>query len=167
MRSATFGGDRRLSSAPFVVTQYLASMLGFSQAGSDLGGITTRVVVFRGLEIRPAERAQRVLVRVKLTYGEREAEAEEKGPDTLRNRVEAAARATAACLDELVPDNSLALEGAQLVEAFERRCGFVAVHGLGGRVAPQNVVNHYSTISYDCDAGHPPYGRGPLADYRF
>ena len=94
-----------------------------------------RVVVFRGLEIRPAERAQRVLVRVKLTYGEREAEAEEKGTDTLRNRVEAAARATAACLDELVPDNSLALEGAQLVEAFERRFVFVAVHGLGGREA--------------------------------
>jgi len=94
-----------------------------------------RVVVFRGLEIRPAERAQRVQVRVKLTYGEREAEAEEKGTDTLRNRVEAAARATAACLDELVPDNSLALEGAQIVEAFERRFVFVAVHGLGGREA--------------------------------
>ncbi len=94
-----------------------------------------RVVVFRGLEIRPAERPQRVLVRVKLTYGEREAEAEERGTDTLRNRVEAAARAAAACLDELVPDNSLALEGAQLVEAFERRFVFVAVHGLGGREA--------------------------------
>ena len=94
-----------------------------------------RVVVFRGLEIRPAQHAQRVLVRVKLTYGEREAEAEEKGTDTLRNRVEAAARAAAACLDELVPDNSLALEGAQLVEAFERRFVFVAVHGLGGREA--------------------------------
>ena len=94
-----------------------------------------RVVVFRGLEIRPAERPQRVLVRVKLTYGEREAEAEERGTDTLRNRVEAAARAAAACLDELVPDNSLALEGAHLVEAFERRFVFVAVHGLGGREA--------------------------------
>lgn len=94
-----------------------------------------RVVVFRGLEIRPAERPQRVLVRVKLTYGEREAESEERGTDTLRNRVEAAARAAAACLDELVPDNSLALEGAQLVEAFERRFVFVAVHGLGGREA--------------------------------
>jgi hypothetical protein len=94
-----------------------------------------RVVVFRGLEIRPAERPQRVLVRVKLTYGEREAEAEERGTDTLRNRVEAAARAAAACLDELVPDNSLALEGAQIVEAFERRFVFVTVHGLGGREA--------------------------------
>jgi hypothetical protein len=94
-----------------------------------------RVVVFRGLEIRPADRAQRVLLRVKLTYGEREAEAEEKATDTPRNRVEAAARAAAACLDDLIPDNSLALDGAQIVEAFEKRFVFVAVHGLGGREA--------------------------------
>lgn len=94
-----------------------------------------RVVVFRGLEIRPADRAQRVVLRVKLTYGEREAEAEERATDTPRNRVEAAARAAAACLDDLIPDNSLALDGAQIVEAFEKRFIFVAVHGLGGREA--------------------------------
>jgi hypothetical protein len=94
-----------------------------------------RVVVFRGLEIRPAERAQRVTLRVKLQYGDREAEAEERATDTPRNRVEAAARAAAACLDDLIPDNSLALDGAQIVDAFERRFVFVAVHGLGGREA--------------------------------
>ncbi len=94
-----------------------------------------RVVVFRGLEVRPAERPQRVLVRVKLAFGEREAEAEELGTDTVRNRVEAAARATATCLDELLPDNSIALEGAQLIDAFDRKFVLVAVHGLGGREA--------------------------------
>jgi len=31
-----------------------------------------RVVVFRGMEVRPADRPQRVLVRVKLAFGERE-----------------------------------------------------------------------------------------------
>lgn len=94
-----------------------------------------RVVVFHNLEVRPAERPQRVRLRVRLSYGDREAEAEETGTDTVRNRVEAAARAAAACLDELIPDNSIALEGAQFIEAFDREFVLVAVHGLGGREA--------------------------------
>lgn len=94
-----------------------------------------RVVVFQNLELRPGERRQRVQVRVRLSYGDREAEAEEVGTDTVRNRVEAAARAAATCLDELIPDNSIALEGAQFIEAFDRKFVFVAVHGLGGREA--------------------------------
>ena len=96
---------------------------------------TRRVVVFRGLEVRPADRPQRVLVRVRLAFEDREAEAEEQGTDTMRNRVEAAARAAALCLDELLPDNSVALEGAQIIEAFDRKFVLVAVHGLGGREA--------------------------------
>ena len=94
-----------------------------------------RVVSFRGLEVRPSERPQRVVVHVKLAFEEREADAEEVGTDTPRNRIEAAARAAAACLDELLPDNSIALEGAQIIEAFERKFVLVAVHGLGGRDA--------------------------------
>src|SRR2546426_8397381 len=64
-----------------------------------------RVVVFQGLEVRPAERAQRVVVRVRLSFEDKQAEAEEQGTDTVRNRVEAAARAAAGCLDDLLPDN--------------------------------------------------------------
>ena len=94
-----------------------------------------RVVIFKGLDVRPAQRAQRVLVRVKLAFEDREAEAEEQGTDTQRNRVEAAARAASLCLDELLPDNSIALEGAQIVDAFDRKFVMVAVHGLGGREA--------------------------------
>ncbi len=94
-----------------------------------------RVVVFRSLEVRPAERPQRVQVRVKLAFGDKEAQADEVGTDTTRNRVEAAARAAAACLDTLLPDNSIALEGAQIIEAFDRKFVLVAVHGLGGREA--------------------------------
>src|SRR5438034_9068324 len=94
-----------------------------------------RVVVFQGLEVRPAERAQRVVVRVRLSFEDKQAEAEEQGTDTVRNRVEAAARAAAGCLDDLLPDNSIALEGAQLAEAFDRNFVLVAVHGLGGREA--------------------------------
>ena len=94
-----------------------------------------RVVVFQGLEVRPAERQQRVLVHVKLSFQDRQAEAHEQGTDTPRNRVEVAARAAATCLDELLPDNSIALEGAQIIDAFDRKFVLVAVHGLGGREA--------------------------------
>src|SRR5213076_1487668 len=94
-----------------------------------------RVVMFQGLEVRPGPRPQRVVVRVKLSFEGKDAEAEEQGTDTMRNRVEAAARATALCLDQLLPDNSIALEGAQIIEAFDRKFVFVAVHGLGGREA--------------------------------
>lgn len=94
-----------------------------------------RVVMFRSLEVRPSERPQRVLVRVRLAFGEREAEAEEQGTDTMRNRVESAARAAATCLDDLLPDNSIALEGASIIDAFDRKFVMVAVHGLGGREA--------------------------------
>ena len=94
-----------------------------------------RVVVFKTLEVRPSDKPQRVHLMVKLSYGEKEAHAQELGTDTVRNRVEAAARATAACLDHLLPDSSIALEGAQIIDAFDRKFVLVAVHGLGGREA--------------------------------
>jgi hypothetical protein len=94
-----------------------------------------RVMTFKGLEVRPADKQQRVVVTVRLAFEDKEHEAEETGTDTPRNRVETAARAAAACLDELLPDNSIALEGAVIVEAFERKFVFAAVHGLGGREA--------------------------------
>ena len=94
-----------------------------------------RVVIFQGLEVRPSERPQRVRIRVRLSFEGKDAEAEEQGTDTVRNRVEAAARAASLCLDELLPDNSVALEGAQIIEAFDRTFVLVAVHGLGGREA--------------------------------
>jgi hypothetical protein len=94
-----------------------------------------RIVVFKGLEVRPAEKPGRVQMKVKLAFGETEAESQELGTDTMRNRVETAARAAAACLDQLLPDNSIALEGAQILDAFDRKFVLVAVHGLGGREA--------------------------------
>src|SRR2546425_683595 len=94
-----------------------------------------RVVVFQQLEVRPSERPQRVLVRVRLSFEGRDATAEEQGTDTMRNRVEAAARAASLCLDQLLADNSVALEGATIIDAFDRKFVLVAVHGLGGREA--------------------------------
>ena len=46
-----------------------------------------RVVIFQGLEVRPSERPQRVQIRVRLSFEGKEAEAEEQGTDTARNRV--------------------------------------------------------------------------------
>src|SRR5207247_5916287 len=94
-----------------------------------------RGVVCQGLEVRPSERPQRVLVRVKLSFEGKEAAAEEQGTDRMRNGVEAAARAASLCLDELLADNSVALEGATIIDAFDRKFVLVAVHGLGGREA--------------------------------
>jgi hypothetical protein len=36
-------------------------------------------------------------------------------------------------IDRLLSDFSIALEGAKIVEAFDRQFAFVAVQGLGGR----------------------------------
>src|SRR5882724_1391203 len=63
-----------------------------------------RVVIFQGLEVRPSERPQRVIVRVKLSFEGKEAEAEEQGTDTVRNRGEAAGRARGAVADRDVRD---------------------------------------------------------------
>lgn len=51
--------------------------------------------------------------------------------------MEAAAKAAVTVLDRLLADVSasvaLGLEGARIVEAFERQFAFVGVQGLGGR----------------------------------
>ena len=47
--------------------------------------------------------------------------------------MEGAAKAAVTVLDRLLTDFSLALEGAKIVEGFDRSFAFVAVQGLGGR----------------------------------
>src|SRR5256714_2571553 len=94
-----------------------------------------RVVVFKSLEVRPSEKPQRVQVRVKLAFGEKEAQAEELGTDTTRNRVEAAARAAAAGLGDLLPGNPPPLPGEALTAAFGREILCGAAHGRGSRLA--------------------------------
>jgi hypothetical protein len=59
--------------------------------------------------------------------------AEEEASDTPRSRVEGAARASITVLDRLLTESSVALEGAKIVDAFDREFAFVAVQGLGGR----------------------------------
>jgi len=91
-----------------------------------------------------------VIVRVKLSYEGKEAEAEEQGTDTVRNRVEAAARAASRCLDELLPDNSIRARGATIIDAFDRKFVLVAVHGWAG-------------ARRSCSPGRARSGRAPSA----
>jgi hypothetical protein len=83
--------------------------------------------------VAPGRRPHRITLAVTLSYRGQTETAEEESSDTPRSRVEGAAKAAVAVLDQLIADHSIALEGAKIVEAFDREFAFVAVHGLGGR----------------------------------
>jgi hypothetical protein len=92
-----------------------------------------RAVLFENLQVSPGRRPHRIMITVTLSFrGQRES-ADEESSDTPRSRVEAAAKAAVTVLDRLMTDHSVALEGAKIVEAFDREFAFVAVQGLGGR----------------------------------
>ena len=96
-------------------------------------GVPPRAVLFEGMTVAPARRPHRVGMVVTLSFGGQTESAEEESADTPRARVEAAARAAVQVLDRLLPDHSVALEGARIVDAFERQWVFAGVQGLGGR----------------------------------
>jgi hypothetical protein len=95
--------------------------------------VLQRAVLFESLTVAPGKRPHRISISVTLSYMGQTETAEEESSDTPRNRVEAAAKASVTVLDRLLEDSSLALEGAKIVEAFDREFAFVAVQGLGGR----------------------------------
>jgi hypothetical protein len=88
-----------------------------------------RTVLFENLSVAPG----RIAISVTLSYHGQVETAEEEATDTPRSRVEAAAKAAVTVLDRLLTDSSIALEGAKIVEGFDREFAFVAVQGLGGR----------------------------------
>ena len=94
-----------------------------------------RAALFESLFVSPGKRPHRVLITVGLSFAGRTATAEEESSDTPRSKVEAAARAAIHVLDQLLSDHSVALEGAKIMEAFDREFVMVAVQGLGGREA--------------------------------
>jgi hypothetical protein len=95
--------------------------------------VLQRSVLFEALTVAPGKRPHRIMISVTLSLLGQTESAEEESSDTPRNRVEAAAKASVTVLDRLMADSSLALEGAKIVEAFDREFAFVAVQGLGGR----------------------------------
>ena len=92
-----------------------------------------RALLFENLSVAPGKRPHRIAITVTLSYRGQTETAEEEASDTPRSRVEGAAKASVTVLDRLLTDSSIALEGAKIVEAFDREFAFVAVQGLGGR----------------------------------
>lgn len=92
-----------------------------------------RTCLFENLVVSPGRRPHRIMIAVSLSFRGTMEAAEEESSDTPRSRVEAAAKAAVTVLDQLLEDHSMALEGAKIVEAFDREFAFVAVQGLGGR----------------------------------
>lgn len=91
-----------------------------------------RAVLFDGCRVVPG-RKHRIEVHVSLTFDGRTASGMEECADTPKSRIEAAARAAANVVDQLLGDHSVELEGAKIIEAFEKQFVVAAVHGLGGR----------------------------------
>jgi len=102
------------------------------QEDAILARVSKRVVTFKGLEVRPGVRPQRVAVRVKLGFGDREAEMEEQGTDTMRNRVALSGPAVARQLDRARGrDDHRRLRSQVRARggARARRAGGTAAHG--------------------------------------
>ncbi|HLB54495.1 MAG TPA: hypothetical protein VJK71_05260 [Gemmatimonadales bacterium] len=94
-----------------------------------------RSVLFEAIQVTPGRRPGRSQVQVVLTCLGKQEGAEEEGPDTLRGRVEAAARATVAVLDRWLSKGSLALEGAKVMEVNDRTLVFTTIQAVNGRDA--------------------------------
>ena len=95
--------------------------------------VLQRTLLFENLAVAPGKRQHRISITVTLSYRGQTESAEEESSDTPRSRVEAAAKAAVGVLDRLLTESSVALEGAKIVECFDREFAFVAVQGLGGR----------------------------------
>jgi hypothetical protein len=97
--------------------------------------VLRRSGLFENLTVAPGRRPHRIQITVTLSFRNMTETAEEESSDTPRSRVEAAAKAAVTVLDRLLADQaaSVALEGAKIVEVFDREFAFVGVQGLGGR----------------------------------
>ncbi len=95
--------------------------------------VLQRALLFENMAVAPGRRAHRIMITVTLSFRGQTESAEEETSDTPRSRVEAAAKASVTVIDRLLAESSIALEGAKIVEAFDREFAFVAVQGLGGR----------------------------------
>ena len=110
-----------------------------------------RAALFDSLVVAPGKRPHRISITVTLAFGEQNAVGEEESSDTPRSRVEAAARAAVSALDQLLQDNSVALEGSKIIEAFDREFVMVAVQGLGGREV--GAADGHRRNQRECRAG--------------
>lgn len=97
----------------------------------DEGEASRRQLLFEDVEVRRSRTAG-VTCRVTLRKAEESFVGEAEGLETQRSRVELAARAALAAIGQ-ASDDTLALDGAKLVGAFDRQFVFVGVTGRMGR----------------------------------
>ena len=96
-----------------------------------------RLLIFEDVEVRRS-RSRGVLCRVTLSRDGQEYLGEAEGQETERSRIELAARATLQAIGSAMKstpggERSLALEGAKLIDAFDREFVFVSVSARVGR----------------------------------
>lgn len=92
-----------------------------------------RSILFEGLTVSPAARGHRVTIAVTLSVDGLEVAGSEEVADTQRARVEGAARATVAVLEQSLTRHSLMLEGAKIVAELDQTVVLAVVRGMGGR----------------------------------
>jgi hypothetical protein len=112
-----------------------------SMAPSVLASTARRLLVFEDVEVRRS-RARGVLCRVTLMRDGTEYVGESEGQESERSRVELSARATLQAIATATTatpggEKSIALEGAKLIDAFDRAFVFVS---LSARVGREPVV---------------------------
>lgn len=112
-----------------------------SMAPSVLASTARRLLVFEDVEVRRS-RARGVLCRVTLTRDGTEYFGESEGQESERSRIELSARATLQAIATATTatpggEKSIALEGAKLIDAFDRAFVFVS---LSARVGREPVV---------------------------
>ena len=96
-----------------------------------------RLLIFEDVEVRRS-RSRGVLCRVTLSCEGQDFVGEAEGQETERSRIELAARATLQAIGAAIKstaggERSLALEGAKLIDAFDREFVFVSVSARLGR----------------------------------
>jgi hypothetical protein len=118
-------------------------MGGASRAGLAIASIgeapsaSRRVLIFEDVEVRRS-RSRGVLCRVTLSRDGQEYVGEAEGQESERSRIDLASRATLQAIVSATQataggERSLALEGAKLMEAFDREFIFVSVAARVGR----------------------------------
>lgn len=110
---------------------------GSSVSMATTAGTNRRTLVFEDVEVRRS-RARGVLCKVTLTRDDEEFFGEAEGQESERSRIELSARATLqaiAAATKASPggEKSLALEGAKLIDAFDREFVFVSLSAKVGR----------------------------------
>ncbi len=95
--------------------------------------VNQRSILFEDVTVATGTRQRWVTVTVSLSCDGEVEQAQEDGPDTPRQRLETVARATVRLVQRHVERHALALEGVQVVEAFDRSWLLVAVQAAGGR----------------------------------